>query len=243
MSTKSDAYFVVSAIIVHEDFEYDVRSELAGLRKTLHRHAEHVLHFQNLTHAQRLKAAQEVAGFSIARITSVIVAKRPLAEPLPEGRMAHISRPDPLYLWALGLTLERISWYCRKIGRQEAIVTFAHIQRFRTEKLTAYRKRLENDPRCRADWSVFAGHPFRMAQPGEVELLQVADTAASATYHAVEPNEYGNRETSYLRALAPMLLRGPMLDAPQGPVTSYGLKVFPTREAEHGGSLHWLRDY
>ena len=53
--------------------------------------AWHVLHFRNFSHSQRVKAAQDLAQFSIAKVTNVIIAKREL-----------IAQADPIYLWACG---------------------------------------------------------------------------------------------------------------------------------------------
>jgi hypothetical protein len=57
--------------------------------------------------------------------------------------MAHISRPDPMYLWALRLLLERVSWFVGDNGGESAIVTFAHRKGFRAQKLHDYRAALE----------------------------------------------------------------------------------------------------
>lgn len=68
-------------------------------------------------------------------------------------------------------------------------------------------------------------------------MLQVADTAASALFKAVEPDAFGNTERRYLAELGPKLYR-----RHAGKVTSYGLKVFPAKVAEAKGSLAFLRE-
>jgi hypothetical protein len=115
------------------------------------------------------------------------------------------------------------------------VVTFAHVRHFKAEKLHDYRHALE-----RADtgiaWSAFEGHPFKIGSPDRVEMLQVADTAASALFRAIEPDEFGNVERRYLEVLAPKLYR-----RGTSAVTSYGLKVFPTSHCADGTDLAWLR--
>jgi hypothetical protein len=227
----------VSGVLVHDDWDLQTREALARLKPQLDRDPSHVLHFRNLTHAQRLKTAQEIAWFPLATITNVIVHKDLIGQPKPAGNTAFISRPDPMYLWALRLLLERVSWYVAsktRIGR--VIATFSKVRGFPDAKLHAYRKALELTAGVEIDWTLF--HRFRVAVPGTVELLQVADATASATYHAVEPYRYGNRHPQYLQALRPRLYR-----RAGGEITSYGLKVFPSEEAQPGGSLHWLRGY
>lgn len=116
MSPGSSSHFVVSAIIVADANETRVRHELASLRGRLRRHPGQVLHFRKLTHSQKIKAAQELATFSVA-VTSSIICKGSLGQPRPAGNLAYISQPDPMYLWALRLVLERISWYVREHGQ------------------------------------------------------------------------------------------------------------------------------
>lgn len=194
-----------------------------------------VLHFQKFSHSQRIKAAQDLAGSSIGAIASAILCKRGFDQPNPAGDLAYIANPDPMYLWAVRLVLERVSWYIRDHGGGAAVVTFAHVRRFQTQKLHDYRQALERSDTS-IEWTAFAGHPFKIGSPDRVELLQVADTAASALFRAVEPDEFGNVERRYLEELAPKVYR-----RSTRPVTSYGLKVFPSSHCTDGTPLAWLR--
>jgi hypothetical protein len=146
-----------------------------------------------------------------------------------------MTQPDPMYLFALRMLLERISWYVDEHRGGEAVVTFAHLKRFKVIKLHNYRVILEMLPTT-IRWRVFHGRPFHVADMKTRELLQLADACASALYKAVEPDEYGNRETRYQESLDPLVYR-----RGRAPVTSYGYKVFPPAEGEAGGSLHFLR--
>lgn len=192
------------------------------------------MHFRKLTHAQKLKTCQDVAGFSVATITNVIFCKDKLAGQSPGGGVAYIKQANPMYLYAVRLPLERVSWYVQEHGGGLAIVTFAHLTRFPAMKLHNYRQALRFSP-TEIRWSAFGQHQFRINHPNTIELLQVADSAASALFRAVEPDDYGNTEDRYLRELAPKLYR-----RGAAKVTSYGLKVFPTSECQAGGSLAFL---
>lgn len=235
IAAGSSAHFVTSAIIVADGDTGQARQALDQLRLDLGRHSGHVLHFRNLNHSQKVKATQDIAGFPIAAIACSIVCKRTLGQPTSAGNMAYISRPDPMYLWALRLLLERISWYARDNGGAEAIVTFAHVRRFKVQKLHDYRQALRQS-QTEIWWPAFDGHPFRVSDHGATELLQLADISASALFKAIEPDTLGIAENRYLRNLSPKLYR-----RGGGALTSYGLKVFPASEANSGGSLHWLR--
>jgi hypothetical protein len=231
----SSKHFVVSAVILRDKDEPAARNELAVLRGTLGRHPGHVLHFRKLTHAQKVKTCQDVAGFSVAAITNVIFCKTKLAGQIPGGGgVAYIKQADPMYLYAVRLLLERVSWYVDENGGGPAVVTFAHLTRFPAVKLHNYRHALEYSM-TQIRWHVFHGHQFRINHPHTIELLQVADTAASALFRAIEPDEFGNTEDRYLRELAPTLYRRGAAN-----VTSYGLKVFPTSECQPAAPLHFL---
>jgi hypothetical protein len=235
ISSGSSCHFVVSAAIVADEHDAALRQMLGRLRAELNRHPGHVLHFQKFSHSQRLKAAQDVARSPLAAIANVIVHKDLIGQPMPAGNMAYISRPDPMYLWALRLLLERVSWFIDDCGGTDAIVTFAHLKGFRAQKLHDYRRVLESSDGGGIRWNVFDGHPFRIDSPKATQLLQVADTTASALFRAIEPDRYGNTEPRYLEELAPKLYR-----SGNGKLTSYGLKTFPREVSEAGGPLAFL---
>jgi hypothetical protein len=237
MQPVSSVHFAVSAFLIEAPTLRQLREELKVLSLELGRQAGQVLHFRNLTHPQKVRATQAIGGSSVRAITNVIVCKRHLQDVGSPGNAAFISRPDPMYLWALRLLLERLSWYIRDHGGGSSVVTFAHINHFGIQKLHDYRAALERSD-TRIHWPSFAGHPFRFGDMDAVELLQLADSTASALGAAVNPDQYGNVEDRYLRNLSAKLYR-----YGTRPITSYGLKVFPPAQAEAGGSLHRLRDF
>jgi Protein of unknown function (DUF3800) len=233
----SSVHFMVAAVVVQDQDDAVVRGQLTALRTELGRQPGHTLHFRKLTHSQKIKACQDIAGFAIDTITTLTMVKPRFNEPLPEGGATLLRHANPMYLWAIRLVLERVSWYVHAHGGGPAIVTFGHLTRFPTVKLHNYREALELSP-TEIRWHVFQGHPFRVDHPNNIELLQVADSAASALFKAVEQDQYGNREDRYLTALAPKLYR-----RGTAYVTSYGLKVFPKSECEKGGTLEFLRHF
>jgi hypothetical protein len=238
IASRSSKHFVVSAVIVADSQDATVRAEHANLVHALGRHPGDVLHFRKLTHPQKIKAAQDIGGSAVTAITNVIIHKGPLGKPLPAGSMAYISRPDPMYLWALRLLLERVSWFVDDHNGTDAVVTFAHVRHFKADKLHDYRHALELTPEVEIRWPPFQGHPFRIESPAERKLLQLADAAASALFRAIEPDDYGNTERRYLDSLAPKIYR-----RGSAPTTSYGLKVFPSSECQPTASLGWLRTF
>lgn len=237
ITPRSDSHFVLSAVVVHDSWNDHVRDQFADLKRQLGRHPDHVLHFSQLKRPKRMLAAEGLAGLRIATVTSVIICKQSLIRTPATGGRAYIASADPMYLWALRLLLERVSWFATWKQQQDVIVTFSHVRRLNPAKLHAYRELLEDAPPekdVRIDWDRFAGHPFRVESPKRVDLLQVADVAASSIYQAVEPGRDG---PNYLQAWRKKIYRR------NGPITSYGLAVFPKQRANVGGSLHWLRQY
>jgi hypothetical protein len=172
----------------------------------------------------------------IQAVSSVIIRK----EALRDGRKTALTYSNPMYLYAMRLLLERVSWCVEKAGGTEVITTFAEVKGFRSINLHTYRERLEvpQSPPVTINWEFFEGHPFNIGRPAEVELLQIADTVASGTFRAVEPGGDGKPELSYLRELRPKLFRGY-----PGPITTYGLVTFPRRVSHPGGPLEYLRKF
>jgi hypothetical protein len=130
-----------------------------------------------------------------------------------------------------------VSWYVEE-NDGTAIVTFAHVRHFKTDKLHDYRHALEQAPEVEIRWPAFQGHRFRTDSPTHSHLLQFADAAASALFRAIEPDEYGNTERRYLENLSPKIYR-----RGAGLTTSYGMKVFPASECKPGTPLGWLRTF
>jgi hypothetical protein len=215
-SEHSSDHFVMSAVLVDEQHLPDAAAFLANLRTQLRRLPEQTLHWQNLkTHADRLHAAKSLGAQPWATISSVVVCKRHLTGELNDDRA---------YLYTLRFLLERMSWLARD-RRRELNYTLAHIVRFKMETLREYEERLRNDPRCQVAWQAVSAHGGRLDQPSRVQLLQVADIAASATAVAFEPDVHGNTEQRYLQELTPRLYR-----RGTAPLTSYGLKMHPWSE-------------
>jgi hypothetical protein len=233
---RSSDHFVVSGAVVRDEDDAALRAELEQAKSQLGLSPGNVVHFRKLPHSKKVKICRDISGFSLACISSVLICKKE-PQPFPGAGIPYISNPDPLYLWAARLLLERISWFIRDNGGGDSIVTFAHLTRFKAEKLHSYRAALESSD-TKIHWPSFAGHPFRINHPDKVHLLQIADCSASAFYKAVERDQYGITETRYLEELRPKLYR-----YGTRPVTSYGLKVFPSRMANPGQPLEFLRQY
>lgn len=214
-TSRSSSHFVLSAVVFREEDRQAASDLLARLRVDLRRRPGDVLHWQNVkTHTQRLRLAQ---GLGTAApwltVASVVVCKDHLsAPPLDE---------DGAYLYTLRFLLERLSWLSRD---RDSVLTYmlAHVVRFTTAKLRQYEAALQALPDCRVEWAALDPHGGYIDQPSRVEPLQLADTAASATFAAFEPDRFDFTERRYLEQLAPCLYR-----RPPGQLATYGLKMHP----------------
>lgn len=218
-SKKSSDHFVMSAVIVADEHLPATLQLLADLRTTLGRKPEDVLHFQKFRHPHRIRACQILAAHHpAATIASVVVCKRHLTD---TARL----NDDQAYLYTFRYLLERLSWFAQTEGRVMHY-TLAHVVRFKMKTLRQYEAALHSRD-TQIKWAFLDPKGGRLAQPENLEMLQLADTVASATGLAFNPDNFGNTEPRYLQELAPaMYRRGTAPNA----LTSYGLKMHPWNE-------------
>lgn len=204
LSPASSRYFVLSAVVVSDANDGRLRSELACLRDALGRSSGHALHFVKFSHSQRLKAVQSVARSCASAIVNAVVEKAPIAV-RHNSEATMTARRNPVHLAGLRQLLERVSWWLSDSECEETIVSFGQLKGFGAEKLHDYRATLEADVEADIRWRVFHGHAFRLKGVKELELLQVADIAASAVFKGIEPDRFGNVEPRYANELRPRL--------------------------------------
>ncbi|MCC8909471.1 DUF3800 domain-containing protein [Curtobacterium sp. GD1] len=217
-SPTSSHHFVMTAFIYSDADGTRATNLLADLRSDLGRKPNVELGWKYLrSHEERLHAAVSLGSqHDWGQVTSVIVCKRRL-----DGTVNN----DERYLHTFQLLLERLSWIAR--DRQDTVAyTLAHIVRFKIERLREFEANLKTNPTSRIHWDALDPHGGRMVAASTEEKLQLADLAASATAAAFNPDRFGHTETRYLEQLAPLLYRGR-----NSPLTSYGLKLFPSDES------------
>lgn len=208
----------MSAVVVFNSQEGEALDFLAGLRGRLRRKPGDVLHWKNYNaHTDRLLASSEVGlRADLFKISSVVVCKQHLPA---NNDFDH----DRAYLYTFRFLLERLSWLARSRGAELNYV-LGHVVRFKLPKLREYEARLRSmsPTQCQIAWDFVDPAGGRIDQPARVELLQVADIAASAVGVAFNPDPNGFTETRYLRNLLPATYR------PEGRLlTTYGLKMHP----------------
>ncbi|UQB74702.1 DUF3800 domain-containing protein [Rhodococcus ruber] len=216
---SSSPHFIMSALVVPQRKEDAAQDFLAELRTALRRRPGQILHWSKYTaHTDRLRASSDMGQrHDLFRISSVVVCKDHLPKP-GEG-----FDQDAAYLYTFRFLLERLSWLVKERGGELHYV-LGHVVRFQKEKLREYERRLRSLPSadCKIAWDHVNPKGGQIDQPSRVELLQLADIAASATAIAFNPDDNGFTEDRYLRNLLPILYR-----RNGGALTTYGLKMHP----------------
>jgi hypothetical protein len=90
---------------------------------------------------------------------------------------------------------------------------------------------IQNDPACQIRRGCI--NNFKPVNQ-TVKLVQVADFYASASFAALEPDQYGNSEEDYLLRVKHQL------DRRNNNVFSYGFKVWPVTGLDHA-RYPWLK--
>lgn len=179
------------------------------------------LHFQDMSHAQRLMAAQTLAGLPL-RVTSVLAAKSPIPPSMYTGK-------NQLYFYMTRYLLERLSWLCRDFrklvpeGDGRVKITFSRRGGMSYEAFRDYLRHLQQmmDGDVRIHWPVIDIEAVDARDHSTSAKLQLADIVASSVACAFEPDRYGNCEPRYAEALLPVTF------CRKGNRLSYGLKIVP----------------
>lgn len=216
---RSSPHFILSAVVIQADKQAEATAFVASLRNRHGRRPSDTLHWKNYNqHDKRLLASSAVgAQKSLFRVCSVVVCKDHLPDEPDKWNQ------DRAYLYTLRFLLERLSWIARDGQRGGGLrYTLAHVRRFKLSKLRQYEYRLMEQG-TEISWNHLDPAGGQIDQPNRLDLLQIADIAASATGAAFNPRQGdGTVQTQYLRKLEPVMYR-----RQAGSITSYGLKMHP----------------
>lgn len=225
--------FVLSAVIVKAVQDTALRAALNSINVGLERPPTRELHWaENLRpHATRKHVARQIASLPLV-LANVVVCKDSLVK---SGTA--LDDPARTYHYAVRRLLERVSWAVdRKDGCAD--LRFAHVRRFKYDPLFKYLEYLRADPECRIAWAALKnGTRPKIEQPSQIRGLQVADAVAGAVYAAVRPDQHGDVEPGYLRAIAPRLWRGPSNN-----LHKYGLHFIQGRQHDCRAHHSWFAE-
>lgn len=179
------------------------------------------LHFVDLSHAQRVMAAQVLSEKPMRAMA--IIANKPA---IPTGIY---TQKNQLYFYLCRYLLERVSWLCRDMrkvvqeGDGRVKIIFSRRGGMSYDDFRAYLGRLkaDEDHDVRIHWPVIDIDGIEALDHSTRAGLQISDIMASALSAGVEPDHFGNCELRYAELLKPVVYcRG-------GNYLSYGMKFYP----------------
>lgn len=237
----SSRWLVLSAVVTRREQDHVVVSLMDEVRKLLGRPPRQQVHFAKLGHAQRTAYARTI-GQARIRTVSVLIHKPSIRDPETFQAQKH-----QLYRYACRLLLERVSWLCRDHrikdrGDGTTDIIFSNRGQMSYDDLRTYLRKLKEmsaGGEINIEWSVINPEAVSAVQHMQMAGLQVADAVASSVYAAVNPNQFGDTEDRYMRAILPVCYRY------QGHLLGYGLKFWPGDLAslqKENPQLAWLTE-
>jgi hypothetical protein len=187
------------------------------------------IHFKDFNHVQRKRACQLIAEQPV-RFSCVLGLKD-----APEA--AAFTEKNQLYFYLSRFLIERISWFCRDYrelvseGDGRVKITFSRRGGMSYPEFQHYLRRLQANGDTEVHWPVIDIDGVEAADHSRKAALQIADCGVTAVAQAIEPDKFGNVESSYIDALAGNIY------SRHGNYLSYGLKSLP-RLDEAGLNQH-----
>ena len=220
----ASTWLVISACVYRAQYSLEAvkwRDEILG---RMPEKKKRELHFKDLSHQQRVVAAQ-VLGSKPIRTVSVLAAKKPI----PQGIY---DQKNQLYFYLTRYLLERVSWLCRDMRRRapegdgRVAITFSRRGGMSYGDFRSYLNRLKDAPseEVRIHWPVIDIDAVKALDHSKLASLQLADIVASSFASGVEPDAYGNIETRYAELLRPVTY------SHKGNYLSYGMKPVPNAD-------------
>lgn len=182
------------------------------------------LHFRNLKHAQKTVVCQEIAALPIQ---AALTFSHKVT--LPGSRWeTTFAQKGYLYNYLLRWLLERLTTHCRQqaVGCSLRII-FSRRSGTDYAQMVKYLELMRDGreiirPTRSIDWNVFDIKNITVENHSKWAGLQIADCVTSAFFSALEPNTYGNYETSYAE-----LLRSKLIHKDQN-ILGIGLTLVPS---------------
>lgn len=177
------------------------------------------IHFKEFNHAQKRRACQIIAGQPL-RFSCVLGLKN-------TQNADAFTQKNQLYFYLTRFLIERVSWLCRDMrrsvpeGNGMAKITFSRRGGLSYDGFKSYLERLKNSYDTEIHWPVIDIPVVDAQDHSRIAALQIADCGVSAIAAAIEPDQYGNVEHSYLHEIARNIYNR------RGNFLSYGLKSLP----------------
>jgi len=227
-------WFIISAVVVKQTDDRDVASVINEIKYRLWGEVtRQPIHWVKLRHNKKRIAIQEISKKDFV-LFAVALEKKYLNR---ERFDSHYDRENrmkfrwAMYFYATKLLVERI---CRYAEREGALVNliFENRTSISYKDLRDYLTFMTEYPGSYSRKPTVPRRRIKSVEPQNKEvkkLLQVTDACSGALKDALEINQYGDIEESYIMGLADKF------DRYSGRLWSIGLKLFPrTRQDVRG---------
>lgn len=226
----SSQWFVIGAFIVRSTNDLTVSKSLNDIKDRLNLKPTKPLHFTKLSHEKRKFVVKTITDTGLFRCTYVAMKKEAL------GEDTRLKIRPLLYNYCTRYLLERITWL---IGDQRGKVNLIFENRTNTSysDLEKYINEITNQRGNKIRKNVIQS--FKPVAKGQSKNLQLADAIISSLFQALEVNELGLYESSYIERIKPFIYKR------DGNYSSYGLKLFPKpiTDSELLSEYHWMDQF
>lgn len=208
----SSHWLVVGAFIVRKSNDLTVSRSVNKIKGKFGFPQNRPLHFTNLEHRKRKYVIKTISEGGLFRCTFVAIDKKALVY------SSFLRKKGYLYNYAIRHLLERVTWLVDDHDG-EANLIFENRSNTSYEDLEAYIRMLEIDDDTQIRKNVIK--TFNAVNKAQSKNLQIADAVTSALFQALEIDQYGMHEDSYIRYLTPFIYHR------NKNYSSYGLKFLP----------------
>lgn len=204
---RQSRWFLLGAAIVEGVNDPMMPSWRDAILDRFPRKQKREIHFRDLRHEQKVVVAQELSGLPLK---CCVAFSNKIT--LCGTRWADIyKRPGHLYNYMTRWLLERITTYCADEARKRGTtgrlkVIFSRRENTDYQSMMDYMILMKEgreviQPVRSINWGVFDPKDIAVENHSVRAGLQLADSFVSAFFNAVEPNGYGNTETTYAEIL------------------------------------------
>lgn len=215
-STGQSRWLLIGGIIVDKENDANLPKWRDEIMRHTRKQNRRDLHFQNLNHDQRVMATRRLADKPFG--ASVICSYKETILDLQSAKpklYEKFKQKGHLYNYLTRFFLERMADVCvrRSKGRPCKLhVTFSKRANTDYQEMRDYLFLMRNGeevktPKRSIDWSVLNPEDIRVENHSKRAGLQIADVVTSATYKALEPNQYGDVEPRYVVNLRNRFIR------------------------------------
>lgn len=222
----SSRWFIIGALITHKVSDLPISKTVDTIKSKLDWKNQKPLHFIDFSHEKRSFIINSLAANSGFKICYVAFDK----QKIPEG--SYLRKKRYLYNYCTRYLLERISWLVDDLDG-EAHLIFENRSNTSYSELNQYITETLSKRDCQIRQGVFKS--WKNLGKAQSKNLQLADAVVSSLYKALEENQYGLTEYSYIQTLRPFIYHS------NGNYHAYGLKIFPESFNNLQKEHKWIR--